>query len=129
MSLKLIAFDTDDLAVISAHLQEADLTAAQIAWLPREKRLALVCARTDHAGDRSSRPCGVHFDRVTRVERLKMPAPDGLQALRLLGVTFAAGEAPAGHIVLLFDGGGALRLTVECIEAALTDLATPQEPA
>ena len=128
MSLKLIAFDTDDLAVISAHLQEADLTAAQMAWLPREKRFAFVCVRTDHAGDQTMRPCGVHFDRVTRVERLKMPEPDGPQALRLLGVTFAEGEAPAGHIVLLFDGGGALRLTVECIEAALTDLGTPQEP-
>lgn len=122
MTLKLIAFDTDDLAIMSVHLQDADLRAGQMAWLPREKRFAFVCDRSTEIGPLR---CGVHFDRVTRVERLKMP-DDAAAPLRLIGVTFAAGVAPAGQIGLMFEGGGALRLTIECIEAAISDL-TDQE--
>jgi hypothetical protein len=52
--------------------------------------------------------------------------------LSLLTLTFAPDDAPQGTITLTFAGGGAVRLTVECIEAALTDLgaawATARKP-
>jgi hypothetical protein len=41
--------------------------------------------------------------------------------LSLLAIRFVAGEAPAGTIELVFSGGIAIRLEVECIEARLTD--------
>ena len=47
--LKLIAFDADDLAVISAHLQDAVLKVGDIAYLPRERRFAAVGNRFDWA--------------------------------------------------------------------------------
>lgn len=124
MPLKLLAFDADDLAIISVHLQDADLTAGQMAWLARDRRFAFVCDRSTEIGPLR---CGVHFDRVTRVERLKMPE-DASAPLRLIGVTFAATDAPAGQIGLMFEGGAALRLTVECIEAAISDLDAPEAP-
>ena len=40
--LKLIALDADDLAIVSAHLQDAVLKAADLVYLPREKRFALI---------------------------------------------------------------------------------------
>lgn len=53
--------------------------------------------------------------------------------LNLLAITFEAGDAPSGTIVLTFSGGAALRLEVECIEAQLADLGaaweTPSRPS
>ena len=47
--LKLIALDADDLAVISAHLQDAVLKVGDVAYLPREKRFAAMGNRFDWA--------------------------------------------------------------------------------
>jgi hypothetical protein len=37
-------------------------------------------------------------------------------------MTFEPAEEPSGVLTLLFAGGGAIRLEVECIEAELRDL-------
>jgi hypothetical protein len=42
--------------------------------------------------------------------------------LNLLAVEYAETQAPSGLVTLLFSGGGALRLEVECLEAELADL-------
>ncbi|MGL4494209.1 MAG: DUF2948 family protein [Beijerinckiaceae bacterium] len=120
-NLKLIALDADDLAVMSAHVQNAAVSPAQMAWLPREKRFALLCRRTCQIGAPHEHLCGLHFDRVTRVERMKI-APDATGELTLIGLTFATTNSPAGQIGMIFENGAAIRLTVECIEAALRDL-------
>ena len=46
-NLKLIALDADDLAVISAHVQDARLQFADIVWRQSEKRLVLGLSRPD----------------------------------------------------------------------------------
>jgi hypothetical protein len=45
--LKLIAFDADDLAVISAHVQNASLKVQDMAYMPSQKRFAAVASRLD----------------------------------------------------------------------------------
>ena len=45
--LKLIALDPDDLAVISAHVQDAAVQAADIIWRQSEKRLVVGMSRLD----------------------------------------------------------------------------------
>ena len=50
--LKLVALDQEDLAVISAHLQDAIVKVGDLTYLPRERRFALVARRfpaTTHA--------------------------------------------------------------------------------
>jgi Protein of unknown function (DUF2948) len=118
MFLKLIAMDAEDLAIMSAHLQDASVRASDMTYLPRERRFALVCTRPDHVSGEAARACGLHFERVLKVERLNAK-PD---ALTLIGLGFEAGEAPSGQVTLLFEGGAAIRLTVECIEAVMRDL-------
>lgn len=124
--LKLAALDTDDLAVISAHLQDAVLKVADMTFLPREKRFALVANRFDWEGDRRNqrqrRRTGLHFDRVLKAQRarIRSDAPDAV--LNLLAVTFEETNAPSGIVTLHFSGGGAVRLEVECLEAAMRDL-------
>ena len=45
--LKLIALDADDLAVISAHVQDARVQTSDIIWRQREKRLVVGMNRLD----------------------------------------------------------------------------------
>jgi len=42
--------------------------------------------------------------------------------LNLLAVEFTQSDAPAGVVTLIFSGGAALRLEVECLECELADL-------
>ena len=48
--LKLIALDADDLAIVSAHLQDSVLKVADLVYLPREQRFALAARRFDWEG-------------------------------------------------------------------------------
>ena len=126
--LKLIALDADDLAVISAHVQEARVQASDIVWRQGEKRLVVGMLRLDWeqtmAGETAPRRliAALRFDRVLscKSRNIDLDAPQA--ALELVGIEFHPGEAPGGSALLLFAQGGALRLDVECLECELTDL-------
>jgi hypothetical protein len=126
--LKLIALDADDLAVISAHVQDAKVQAADIIWRQAEKRLVVGMSRLDWeqtlAGETAPRRlvAALRFDRVLscKSRNIDVETPD--VAMELLGIEFHPGEAPGGSAVLLFSQGGAVRLDVECLECELTDL-------
>ena len=45
--LKLIALDREDIEVVSAHLQDAVVKAADIRWRPAEKRVVVALNRFD----------------------------------------------------------------------------------
>jgi len=128
--LKLIALDADDLAVISAHVQDARVQTADIVWRQGEKRLVVGMSRLDWeqtlAGETSPRRliAALRFDRVLscKSRNIDLKAPE--TALELLGIEFHPGEAPGGSAILLFAQGGALRIDVECLECELTDLGT-----
>ncbi len=64
--LKLAALDTDDLQVVSAHVQDALVTASDMRYLPGESRFVLAMkrfawrkppARAVHARRRTSVAC------------------------------------------------------------------------
>jgi hypothetical protein len=141
--LKLIAFDAEDLAVISAHLQDAVVRVADLAYLPRQKRFAAVGCRFDWARALSGEANGRGFVRcqsALRLERVLGASLTGIDlakaqdVLSLLAVQFtpAAPDDPEGYVTLYFAGGGAIRLHVECIEAELRDIGpvwqTPRKP-
>ena len=126
--LKLIALDADDLAVISAHVQDARVQTCDIIWRQGEKRLVIGLNRLDWeqtlAGETSPRRliAALRFDRVLacKSRNIDPASPDAL--LELVGIEFCPGSAPGGCALLLFSHGGALRLDVECLECELTDL-------
>ena len=62
--LKLIALDAEDLAVISAHLQDAVMKVGDLAFLPREKRFAAVA------------------NRLRAIGGAKLPVPKGVDPMR-----------------------------------------------
>jgi len=126
--LKLIALDKDDVAVISTHLQDAVVKIADIAWLPAEKRLVLGLNRFDWEGANGGgrgyrrRRTALRFERALCLKARNISPQDQDAVLNLLAVAFAETDAPAGVITLIFSGGAALRLEVECLEAELADL-------
>jgi len=127
-SLKLVAFDAEDLAVVSAHLEEATLSRTDMVWQKTAQRFVLVARRRDRENAAAPQHLtGLHFERVTRVRTLGLP-PDEAEALKLMGIAFTATDDPAGEISLLFDGGVAMRLNVECLEAQMADLADVETP-
>ena len=123
--LRLVALDADDIAVMSANLQDAVVRAADMAYLPKEKRFALLMSRFDWAvaatGRMERSQCGVHFDRVSRASFMGFVPGDAAAVLNLLTIGFEADEAPGGAIELTFSGGAAIRLEVECVDGQLRD--------
>jgi hypothetical protein len=125
---KLAALDGDDLAVISAHVQDAAVVAGDILWRQGESRLVVAMRRLDCedilAGDCVPRRLisALRFDRVLSCQsrEIDMDAPE--LPLTLLGLEFHPGKKPGGQVMLLFASGGVLRLEVECLECELADL-------
>jgi hypothetical protein len=105
--LKLIALDGDDLAVISAHVQDARVQTADIIWRQDEKRLVVGMNRLDWeqtlAGQTAPRRlvAALRFDRVLacKSRNIDLKAPES--ALELLGIEFHPGNAPGGSALLL----------------------------
>ena len=123
--LKLIALDADDLAVISAHVQDARVQASDILWRQDERRLVIGMSRLDWeqtlSGETSPRRliAALRFDRVLSCKSRNIASATGL---KLVGIEFHPADTPSGSALLLFSHGGALRLDVECLECELTDL-------
>ena len=127
--LKLIAFDPEDLKVLSCHLQDAVIRVGEMAYLKKEMRFAAIANRFDweqaakiNDATYRRRRSGLRFERVKSAKLQGIDLAQKNAVLELLAVTFEPGEEPSGVLTLLFAGGGAIRLEVECIEAELRDL-------
>ncbi len=124
--LKLVALDADDLAVVSAHLQDAIVRVGDIAYLPGERRFALAARRFDWEAGPADPPrrrlTGVHFERVlaARTRGIDRSNPDAV--LNLLAITFETTDEPSGTATLVFADGSAIQLDLECIETQMKDL-------
>jgi hypothetical protein len=127
--LRLLAEDEDDLAVISAALQDAVAKVGDIEWDAKGRRFTLALNRylwETPAGLLGARiRAGLQFGSVLAVKsrNLRREAADAV--VELLALSFEPGEAPGGSIRLAFAGGGDLELTVECVDAALADISAP----
>ena len=126
--IKFVVLDEEDLQVVSAHLQDAVVKAADVLWRPAENRVVVGLNRFDWEGARADHPryrrrrAALRFERVQSC-KCRSLNPAGKDAvLNLLAVEYAETVVPSGVITLIFSGGGALRLEVECLEAELADL-------
>jgi Protein of unknown function (DUF2948) len=124
--LKLLVFDEEDLAVVSANLQDAIVHASDMAFLAREKRFVLTAARFDWLAADEGRcerlQTGMHFERVMNVRTTGFRPRKAEDVLCLLSIVFEPGEAPSGEVILTFSGGAGVRLQVECLEAQMLDI-------
>jgi hypothetical protein len=132
--LKLLAQDAEDLAVVSAAVQDAVTRIGDITYEPKARRLTVAFNRYRwEAGGGERVRSALQLGGVLKVEarKIRRHAPDAV--LEILALTFEPGEAPGGVVTLSCAGGGDLRVTVECVEAVLADVSppwpTPRKPA
>lgn len=119
--LRLLAEDDEDLAIISAALQDAILRPADIVWEKSARRLTIELSRFCWECGGTRVRAAMQFGDVQAVKSRGLPRlPD--TPLELLAIHFIEGEAPGGRVILMFAGGGDLRVDVECLDAVVTDL-------
>ena len=125
-SLRLLAEDADDLAVIAAALQDAVGKIGDISYEPAARRLTLVFNRyrwEGKGGERVRSALQIGSVEAVQARKLRRTAKDAV--VELLNIAFEPGEAPGGAVVFTFAGGGDLRAKVECMDAVLADVSAP----
>ena len=132
--LRLLAQDPDELAIISAAMQDAVAKVGDVTFEPKARRLTIAFNRYCWEADGKERVrSALHLGGVMKLEARKIRRGARDAVLEVLAVTFEPGAAPGGTITISCAGGGDLRATVECIDAVLADMSepwpTPRAPA
>lgn len=133
--LKLRAADAEDLAVLSAILQDSLVTIAEMAYLPEERRFALVAnrfrweppaeaAQPKKGGGAERVLTGLCIDGVSAVSRRGFHPRESDRILSLLALRLEEGGADRS-LILDFAGGSSVRLEVDRIMCHLDDLGEP----
>lgn len=129
--LRLLAHEPEDLPVISAALQDAVAKIGDIRWDAQARTLTIACNRfrweADGRGKGGERVrAALQLGDVTGVQARNLKRDAKQAVVELLSVGFEPGqEAPGGVVLLTFAGGGDLRISVDCVEAALADVSEP----
>ena len=127
--VKLAATDQEDIAVLSALLQDSVIPISEMIYLAAESRFALVANRfrwEDASAEKISGQiyervcCGVTFDRVTAVRRRNFDQAQRGQMFDLLAL-----QATIAYVDLVFAGGATIRLEVEKIQCHAEDFGDP----
>ena len=122
--LKLTARDTEDLKVISAHMQDALVRLSDIRYLSKTRQFALVANRFawENRPNSERRRTGVHFEHVLNVKQQGILGLKGDAILSLLAISFEPGQDPSGTVVLTFSADCTIKLVVEYLDLQLKDL-------
>ena len=124
--LRLKAEDDEDLAVISAVLQDAMVLVGDMTYEPENRRFVLVanrfCRETEAERARHGERVmsGLRIDGVTAVKRRDVDPRDADRLLVLLAV-----RAAPGALYLDFAGGASIRLESASILCHLDDFGEP----
>jgi hypothetical protein len=132
-ALKLRAEDADDLAVISACLQDSLVAVRDLAFVVQDQSFLMVANR--FRWENRTRPesgeagyqrtlCGVTFGAVEGVSYLGFRRSENERILSLLAIR-PGSDGGRGAILLEFSGGAAIRLEVARILCHAQDLGEP----
>jgi hypothetical protein len=127
-ALRLRAEDAEDLAVISACLQDALVELRHFDYAPDERRFAGVLVRfvqEEQGVPARQVKCALAFDRVVSAKLKGLTRTVRPRPLELLAITAGPAVDAGVHITLIFAGGGALRLEASSIACRLEDVGDP----
>lgn len=132
--LKLLSLDEEDLAILSAHMQDAVFKPADVDYAAKSGIFSVAVNRFvwEKAGKGGGifrraksferRRALLTIKRVQAVRSIGISQTDKDQVMNLLAVTFTAqGEGPEGRVELVCAAGATIALDVECIEVQLAD--------
>jgi hypothetical protein len=133
--LKLSALDADDLAVISAAVQDSLVAVRDCAFFAGEKRFVLLLNRFRWEADAtveanySRTHSALVFNEVTDVHHHRIPHEQPDRVLALLSVA----QEKDGSVMLRFAAGRTIRLEITRLACHLGDVGepwpTPWKPA
>jgi hypothetical protein len=125
--LKLRAEDAEDLAVISAIVQDALLPVGEMSYLPDERSFVLVanrfcweCEAPRADGEHQRILTGLRFSEVSAVKLKGFARTEADRILEILAL-----RAEPGAVVLEFAGGASLRLEVARLLCHVEDIGEP----
>ncbi len=127
--LRLAAHDREDLAVISALLQDSVARLGDLAYIVPQRRFAAVFNRyrwedkSRGAGQRIR--TGVNFRGILDVRTIGLTLNAKEQLVELLAIHTQDSDSGSVHITLIFSGGGAIRLEAECVDCEINDISYP----
>ena len=129
-----MARDADDLSIISALIQDAVLTGADLKWERPKRRFACLINRfrweDREAAEAAKRP----YERVRAllviedagaVRSQGIDRGDPETVLSILSLTWEPGSDGTGAVTLILAGDGAVRVEVEALEVTLHDVTRP----
>lgn len=132
--LNLRAEAADDLAVISALVQDAVLTGGDVQWNGARRQMVFLLNRfrwEDRAiAEREKRAYErvrslLVISDVVKVASSGIDRADKDIVLSVLELAWTAGEDGTGYLVLTFAGHGEIRVDVECLSIDLRDVTRP----
>ena len=132
--LHLVARDAEDLAVLSALVQDAVFPITEMRWQAGRRRFGLLINRFRWEDRDAAERAGRRFERVQSllvvdealsVRTQGIDRQDRDTVLSLLAVSFEPGPDGTGRVILTLAGDGALALEVEALEVTLKDVTRP----
>jgi Protein of unknown function (DUF2948) len=122
--LHLTALDADDVAALSAQMQDAVLKVGDMTFDKKRKIFACVANRFawDALPDKTRRRAGLRINHVLAARRLHPQPVTAGTILSLLSIHFVASDAVSGTLTLQFSGGHALAFDVDAVDIQLDDL-------
>lgn len=132
--LMLRAEGAEDVTVLSALLQDAVLTGADITFDRRARQLAMLVNRFRWEDAADARREGRDFERVrallvisdiTGIRSDGIDRGDSDEVLSLLAMIWQPGEDGTGRLDLDFSGDGTIQIDVECVAIDLRDVTRP----
>ena len=138
--IKIIARDAEDLAVVSACLQDALIPLNEMRYLPQERRFIMVANRfrweraaqgreelapgidasfdsDEDFGARQRTNAGICIDRVLAVRSRNIDRSRPDEFLSVLSV-----QLDGNKLTFLFAGGGVIQVEIEALALYLSDL-------
>jgi hypothetical protein len=131
--LALVLTDGEDVTVVSALLQDAVFTGADMHFDAKRREFGLLLNRFRWEDRAAAERAGRAYERVRAVllfrDVLSVKSQgvlkDGDTVLSLLSCGFEAGADGGGRVVLTLAGDGAVALEVEALNADLRDVTRP----
>lgn len=132
-ALRLLAYDADDLKVLSTLTQDAVFPASEMSWQAGKRRFSLLINRFRWEDAQLAKLRGRAPERVQSVlsvsDVLKVKSQgvsrDGDTILSLLAISFAPTQDGMGTLEFTLAGDGAISLEVEALDVTLQDVTRP----
>lgn len=126
--LRLRALDGEDLRVISALVQDAVLTGADMAWMRGRRRFAALINRFRwENGTRTPERVRsmLVIEGATAVRSQGFERGDRDLVLSLLALSWEGAPEGPGRVILTLAGDGTVAVEAEALEVTLTDVTRP----